>query len=126
MDSGADLLLAFSEQEAEQGLRAAGRDQRGANLRGHDAVDGEAFGPCLRLFGQFQGEVLRKRLPRVRAHTVEGKPTRKALRPFSALHSLPLVVGAHALRTGGSSSTRGVALGAARDSWRRRTQAGVP
>src|SRR3712207_7155458 len=33
--------------------RAAGRDQRGARLRCHDAVDGEAFGPCLRLFGQF-------------------------------------------------------------------------
>ena len=50
---GAHLLLAGTEQEIEQRLREAGRDQRGARLRGDDAVDGKAFGPCLGLFGQF-------------------------------------------------------------------------
>ena len=50
---GADLLLAWPEQEDEQGLRALVRERRSVRLRGHDLTDGEASGSCLRLSRQF-------------------------------------------------------------------------
>src|SRR3712207_9453094 len=53
---GANLFLVGSEQEAEQGLRAAARDRRSLHLRGDEPPDGQAFGPLMRLFGQFRSE----------------------------------------------------------------------
>ena len=50
---GADLLLAWPEQENEQGLRALVRERGSVRLRGHDSTDGEASGSCLRLSRQF-------------------------------------------------------------------------
>src|SRR5918994_1548362 len=50
---GADLLLAWPEQEDEQGLRALVRERGSVRLRGHDSTDGEASGSCLRLSRQF-------------------------------------------------------------------------
>jgi hypothetical protein len=48
-----DVFLDRAEQEDEQGLRAANRHERGVHLRGHDPGDGEAFGSCSVVFGQF-------------------------------------------------------------------------
>jgi hypothetical protein len=47
------VLVARPEQEDEQGLRDAARDQQGSCLRGDDLTDGEVIGPLMRLFGQF-------------------------------------------------------------------------
>ena len=44
MDSGADLFLALSEQEAEQGLREAAGERRSLHLRGDEPPDGEEIG----------------------------------------------------------------------------------
>ena len=49
----ADIFLNGSEQENEQGLREANRDQGGVHLRGDESPDGEKAGPIVRLFGQF-------------------------------------------------------------------------
>jgi hypothetical protein len=57
MDSGADLLVAFSKQEDEQRLRAATGKRRSVHLRGHEPLNGKAVGSLMRLFRQFQGEV---------------------------------------------------------------------
>jgi putative transposase len=40
----AHILVVGTEPPHEQGLRKAGRDERGVCLRGYDALDGEAFG----------------------------------------------------------------------------------
>jgi hypothetical protein len=52
---GAHLFLVGPEQAYEQGLREAVRDERSHYLRCHEPPDGEAFGPLMRLFGQFPG-----------------------------------------------------------------------
>src|SRR3982750_3338422 len=49
----AHVLLALSEQEAEQGLREVVRKRGSVRLRRDDTADGEAVGPCLRLSRQF-------------------------------------------------------------------------
>src|SRR5918997_131526 len=72
MDSGADLFMVGTEQEDEQGLRAAAGERRGLHLRGDEPPDGEAFGSLMRLFRRFQGEVRRILIPRT--------PVNKALR----------------------------------------------
>jgi hypothetical protein len=54
---GEDVFLVGTEQEDEQGLRAATCHERGVHLRGHDPCDGEEVGPCLVVFGQFLPEV---------------------------------------------------------------------
>src|SRR5215204_4585157 len=59
MDSGADLRLALSEQEAEQRLREAAGERRSFHLRCHESSDGEEIGSLMRLFGQFLYGVLR-------------------------------------------------------------------
>src|SRR5215208_8532234 len=53
VDSGADLLLAGAEQEAEQGLREAAGDRRNPDLRCYESSDGEALGSLMRLFRLF-------------------------------------------------------------------------
>ena len=53
MGGEADIFLNGSEQENEQGLREANRDQGGVHLRGDESPDGEKAGPIVRLFGQF-------------------------------------------------------------------------
>ena len=57
MDSGADLLLALSEQEDEQGLRASTGELRSLHLCGHEPPDGQEIIPLMKVFGQFQCEV---------------------------------------------------------------------
>jgi transposase len=54
---GAHVLVVGPEQEAERRLRAAARDRRSLHLRGDEPPDGEAFGPLMRVFGQFHREV---------------------------------------------------------------------
>jgi transposase len=49
----ANLLVALSEQEDEQRLRAAVRQRGSVRLRGHDTSDGEQVGSCLRISKQF-------------------------------------------------------------------------
>jgi hypothetical protein len=49
----ANLLLALSEQEDEQGLREAVRDERSFRLRSDDASDAKAVGSCLVCSKQF-------------------------------------------------------------------------
>jgi hypothetical protein len=56
----APSLVAFSEQEDEQALRAAGRDQRDAGLRGYDAVDGEGICSCV----EFQDSLWKEYSPK--------------------------------------------------------------
>src|SRR5215208_3171308 len=63
MDSGANLFMVGTEQEAEQGLREAAGERRSLHLRGDESLDGEAFGSLMKLFRQFQGEVRRTSLP---------------------------------------------------------------
>src|SRR5215204_3659190 len=53
LGGGAHLLVAFSEQEDEQGLREAVLDQRVVCLRGDGSTHGETVSPCLGLFGRF-------------------------------------------------------------------------
>jgi hypothetical protein len=50
---GAHLLLALSEQADEQGLRKVVRHKRSFRLRGDDASDGKAIGPCIGFSKQF-------------------------------------------------------------------------
>jgi hypothetical protein len=59
VDSGAHVLLALSEQEAEQGLREAAGELGSLHLRSDESPDGDAIGPFMRLFRQFQ-ETVRK------------------------------------------------------------------
>src|SRR5215203_3847480 len=53
LGGGAHLLVAFSEQEDEQGLREAVLDQRAVCLRGDGSTHGETVSSCLGLFGPF-------------------------------------------------------------------------
>ena len=53
VDRGEDILLALSEQEAEQRLREAAGELGGLYLRGDESPDGEAIGLLMRLFRQF-------------------------------------------------------------------------
>jgi hypothetical protein len=53
MGARANLLLALSEQEDEQGLREALRQCTSVRLRSHGSADGEAPGLCLRISRQF-------------------------------------------------------------------------
>src|SRR5215208_2204304 len=50
VDRGAYLLLVGTEQEVEQGLRAALCERRSARVCCHDSPHGEATRPCLRAF----------------------------------------------------------------------------
>jgi len=61
---GAHVLLALSEQEAEQGLRASTGERGSLHLRRDESLDGEEVGSLMRLFGQFPPEVRRISLPR--------------------------------------------------------------
>src|SRR5215212_8461501 len=54
---GAHLLLALSEQEAEQGLREAVCERGGVHLRRDDPFDGEEAGSWLRISKQFLPDV---------------------------------------------------------------------
>jgi hypothetical protein len=53
-----DVFVDRPEQEDEQGLRAAHCHERSIHLRSYDPRDGEAFGPCSIVFGQFLNGVL--------------------------------------------------------------------
>src|SRR5215203_6017423 len=64
MDRRTHLLMVGTEQEDEQGLREAARELGSFHLRGYEPPDGEAIGPLMRLFRQFQGELRRRPLPR--------------------------------------------------------------
>src|SRR5215217_3170414 len=50
---GTHVFLDGPEQEDEQGLRKANRDQRGFHLRGNEPFDGKEIGSLMRLFGRF-------------------------------------------------------------------------
>src|SRR5215213_5280483 len=60
MDSGAHLRMVGPEQEAEQRLREAAGERRSFHLRSHESPDGEEIGTLMRVFRQFQHEVLRR------------------------------------------------------------------
>jgi hypothetical protein len=49
----ADLPVALSEKEDEQGLRAAIGEWRSFHPRGDELPDGEEIGSLMRVFGQF-------------------------------------------------------------------------
>ena len=53
---GTHFFLDRPEQEDEQGLRKANRDERGVYLRSDESPNGEAVGPLMRLFGRFLSE----------------------------------------------------------------------
>ena len=63
LGGGAYLLLDRPQPTDEQGLREAHRDQRSVHLRGDEPPDGEEIGSLMRVFRQFQGELLRITLP---------------------------------------------------------------
>jgi hypothetical protein len=50
--SGANVCLDLSEQEDEQGLRAATCYERSFHLRSYGSSDGKALSPCSIVFGQ--------------------------------------------------------------------------
>jgi hypothetical protein len=58
MGSGANLLMALSEQEDEQRLRASSGELRSPHLRGDEPPDGEEVGSLMRVFRQFPKSVL--------------------------------------------------------------------
>ena len=58
MDRGENFFLAFSEQEDEQRLRAAAGERGSLHLRGDEPPYGEEIGSLMRVFRQFQCEVL--------------------------------------------------------------------
>jgi hypothetical protein len=56
LGSGANVCLDLSEQEDEQGLRAATCYERSFHLRSYGSSDGKALSPCSIVFGQSQKE----------------------------------------------------------------------
>src|SRR5918993_5379121 len=63
MGSGAHLLVVGAEQQDEQRLRKAVRNERSVHLRGDDTAGGEASGTQMRLFRRFLKNVFSETQP---------------------------------------------------------------
>jgi len=104
-----------TEQEAEQGLREAARELRGLHLHSDEPPYGQAFGPLMRLFGQFRRALLgsslssgaARRCPRVRHEAPEDGVTdapleasQRLLAGLALCHLLAVVGPAPNVRSG--------------------------